>query len=133
MCIRDSINAEYGDCPRFMADPLDKGFQDYLKQHDPQEPPARQRTVLPDSILKVLLYGTAPFFSYPFKPMLEAAEGNGYAVAYRHFRRDHQDPHNLLYLSLIHISEPTRLLSISYAVFCLKKKKKQNTTSNITK
>src|SRR5678816_1391689 len=25
-------------------------------------------------------------------------------------------------LSLIHISEPTRLLSISYAVFCLKKK-----------
>src|SRR5674536_389647 len=27
-----------------------------------------------------------------------------------------------LNLSLIHISEPTRLLSISYAVFCLKKK-----------
>src|SRR5678815_5163043 len=39
-------------------------------------------------------------------------------------------------LSLIHISEPTRLLSISYAVFCLKKKKKTkkmpetNTPSN---
>eukprot|EP00658_Telonema_sp_P-2_P054175 TRINITY_DN43119_c0_g1_i1.p1 TRINITY_DN43119_c0_g1~~TRINITY_DN43119_c0_g1_i1.p1 ORF type:complete len:344 (-),score=25.93 TRINITY_DN43119_c0_g1_i1:42-1073(-) len=32
--------------------------------------------------------------------------------------------HMLLHLSLIHISEPTRLLSISYAVFCLKKKKK---------
>src|SRR5678815_3870162 len=30
---------------------------------------------------------------------------------------------DLQYLSLIHISEPTRLLSISYAVFCLKKKK----------
>ena len=28
-------------------------------------------------------------------------------------------------LSLIHISEPTRLLSTSYAVFCLKKKKVQ--------
>eukprot|EP00658_Telonema_sp_P-2_P071534 TRINITY_DN60783_c0_g1_i1.p1 TRINITY_DN60783_c0_g1~~TRINITY_DN60783_c0_g1_i1.p1 ORF type:complete len:238 (-),score=77.07 TRINITY_DN60783_c0_g1_i1:33-746(-) len=28
----------------------------------------------------------------------------------------------VLILSLIHISEPTRLLSISYAVFCLKKK-----------
>ena len=27
------------------------------------------------------------------------------------------------YLSLLHISEPTRLPSISYAVFCLKKKK----------
>src|SRR5678815_5920822 len=32
-------------------------------------------------------------------------------------------------LSLIHISEPTRLLSISYAVFCLKKKKMINLTS----
>src|SRR5678816_1002215 len=30
------------------------------------------------------------------------------------------------HLSLIHISEPTRLLSISYAVFCLKKKKIDN-------
>ena len=29
----------------------------------------------------------------------------------------------LLYLSLIHISEPTRQAEISYAVFCLKKKK----------
>ena len=34
-------------------------------------------------------------------------------------------------LSLIHISEPTRLLSISYAVFCLKKKKKR-TKNRIT-
>eukprot|EP00658_Telonema_sp_P-2_P048313 TRINITY_DN36759_c0_g1_i1.p1 TRINITY_DN36759_c0_g1~~TRINITY_DN36759_c0_g1_i1.p1 ORF type:complete len:364 (+),score=51.98 TRINITY_DN36759_c0_g1_i1:209-1300(+) len=32
----------------------------------------------------------------------------------------------VMLLSLIHISEPTRLLSISYAVFCLKKKKKTN-------
>ena len=30
-----------------------------------------------------------------------------------------------LYLSLIHISEPTRQAEISYAVFCLKKKKKR--------
>src|SRR5674536_197372 len=30
-------------------------------------------------------------------------------------------PTTVRYLSLIHISEPTRLLSISYAVFCLKK------------
>src|SRR5665648_1102413 len=44
-----------------------------------------------------------------------------------------QQPHNqkdidefmehLYYLSLIHISEPTRLGIISYTVFCLKKKK----------
>ena len=30
-------------------------------------------------------------------------------------------------LSLIHISEPTRQAEISYAVFCLKKKKNQKT------
>ena len=38
---------------------------------------------------------------------------------------EHPDawPQADLRLSLIHISEPTRLLSISYAVFCLKKKK----------
>src|SRR5678816_1293245 len=39
-----------------------------------------------------------------------------------------RDQHHLCahyILSLIHISEPTRLLSISYAVFCLKKKKKK--------
>src|SRR5450756_2006035 len=33
-------------------------------------------------------------------------------------------------LSLIHISEPTRLGMISYAVFCLKKKKKKKTKKN---
>eukprot|EP00658_Telonema_sp_P-2_P078964 TRINITY_DN7525_c0_g1_i7.p2 TRINITY_DN7525_c0_g1~~TRINITY_DN7525_c0_g1_i7.p2 ORF type:complete len:121 (+),score=18.75 TRINITY_DN7525_c0_g1_i7:186-548(+) len=37
--------------------------------------------------------------------------------------------YTLLYLSLIHISEPTRLLSISYAVFCLKKKKKKKSVT----
>src|SRR5660397_75698 len=38
---------------------------------------------------------------------------------------DHEH-HEGMKLSLIHISEPTRLRRISYAVFCLKKKKKQN-------
>src|SRR5660398_239075 len=35
-------------------------------------------------------------------------------------------PQDVSSLSLIHISEPTRLRRISYAVFCLKKKKKKN-------
>src|SRR5680860_1727348 len=34
-------------------------------------------------------------------------------------------------LSLIHISEPTRRTPISYAVFCLKKKKKRKNTTYI--
>eukprot|EP00658_Telonema_sp_P-2_P069910 TRINITY_DN5939_c0_g1_i1.p1 TRINITY_DN5939_c0_g1~~TRINITY_DN5939_c0_g1_i1.p1 ORF type:complete len:759 (-),score=169.92 TRINITY_DN5939_c0_g1_i1:4-2280(-) len=36
-------------------------------------------------------------------------------------------------LSLIHISEPTRLLSISYAVFCLKKKKQDSSKQRTDK
>src|SRR5674476_1213900 len=36
-------------------------------------------------------------------------------------------------LSLIHISEPTRQAEISYAVFCLKKKKKNETQQNTNK
>src|SRR5678815_3855354 len=39
--------------------------------------------------------------------------------AYRNFDTPFWVEGNSLYLSLIHISEPTRLLSISYAVFCL--------------
>src|SRR5678809_1790210 len=35
-----------------------------------------------------------------------------------------EDIERLFALSLIHISEPTRQAEISYAVFCLKKKKK---------
>src|SRR5450756_3045808 len=36
-----------------------------------------------------------------------------------------------MHLSLIHISEPTRLGMISYAVFCLKKKKQLKTKAHI--
>src|SRR5450759_3335282 len=38
---------------------------------------------------------------------------------------DPESPYYKDILSLIHISEPTRLGMISYAVFCLKKKKKK--------
>ena len=38
----------------------------------------------------------------------------------------HKNGYNEGDLSLIHISEPTRQAEISYAVFCLKKKKEQN-------
>src|SRR5678815_2109628 len=43
--------------------------------------------------------------------------------AWEYYRRGDLNIRASLLLSLIHISEPTRLLSISYAVFCLKKKK----------
>src|SRR5665254_14431 len=62
----------------------------------------------------------------------EEALGITQSKASRHLRyllnaglvTDRRDAVWVHYLSLIHISEPTRLLSISYAVFCLKKKKR---------
>ena len=41
----------------------------------------------------------------------------------RQVTREDYDYYDYLLLSLIHISEPTRRTPISYAVFCLKKKK----------
>src|SRR5450756_2977073 len=61
-------------------------------------------------------------------PPLRRAVYHGYGIAtpIRHIDRAcggvHPDVNGGL--SLIHISEPTRLGMISYAVFCLKKKKK---------
>eukprot|EP00658_Telonema_sp_P-2_P030998 TRINITY_DN23298_c0_g1_i3.p1 TRINITY_DN23298_c0_g1~~TRINITY_DN23298_c0_g1_i3.p1 ORF type:complete len:105 (-),score=15.70 TRINITY_DN23298_c0_g1_i3:35-349(-) len=52
-------------------------------------------------------------------PMRDLEEVNTSPLIVRGFTHDGRPS----YLSLIHISEPTRLLSISYAVFCLKKKK----------
>eukprot|EP00658_Telonema_sp_P-2_P018870 TRINITY_DN1738_c0_g1_i2.p1 TRINITY_DN1738_c0_g1~~TRINITY_DN1738_c0_g1_i2.p1 ORF type:complete len:405 (+),score=100.40 TRINITY_DN1738_c0_g1_i2:142-1356(+) len=53
------------------------------------------------------------------RDLLPLVEGCSINTKHGNVNTDH-----ILFLSLIHISEPTRLLSISYAVFCLKKKKK---------
>eukprot|EP01017_Pseudomicrothorax_dubius_P051503 TRINITY_DN9929_c0_g2_i1.p1 TRINITY_DN9929_c0_g2~~TRINITY_DN9929_c0_g2_i1.p1 ORF type:complete len:148 (+),score=42.12 TRINITY_DN9929_c0_g2_i1:135-578(+) len=42
----------------------------------------------------------------------------------RHFAHQKAENSRIQQLSLIHISEPTRQAEISYAVFCLKKKKR---------
>ena len=69
------------------------------------------------------------------KPDVLTFAGNGEPTAHPHFAgiiedtlalRDIYFPQakvSVLSLSLIHISEPTRQAEISYAVFCLKKKK----------
>eukprot|EP00658_Telonema_sp_P-2_P050620 TRINITY_DN38642_c0_g1_i1.p1 TRINITY_DN38642_c0_g1~~TRINITY_DN38642_c0_g1_i1.p1 ORF type:complete len:117 (-),score=29.19 TRINITY_DN38642_c0_g1_i1:124-474(-) len=58
--------------------------------------------------------------SSPLRPL---QDGSGSAAT--QLTTTTTDPDPLSDLSLIHISEPTRLLSISYAVFCLKKKNKK--------
>ena len=46
-------------------------------------------------VLQGVLYGGAPFFSYPWKPLINASVGSAYKTAYEHFRRDHALPANL--------------------------------------
>ena len=54
-------------------------------------------------------------------PMISGSDGQ--APSYKECPPSASSPHNIVVqLSLIHISEPTRLGMISYAVFCLKKK-----------
>src|SRR5450756_2723524 len=72
--------------------------------------------------------------------MVEGSMGDGRDHDVTMFIRNREDPSRIAVirkpmfpptvfrapsLSLIHISEPTRLGMISYAVFCLKKKKKR--------
>jgi len=76
----------------------------------------------------------ADFLSLPFeypdplkttlKPYLQALEISKDAQEYaeRLLEEVNQQAPEFLILSLIHISEPTRLRRLSYAVFCLKQK-----------
>src|SRR5450759_4139915 len=58
----------------------------------------------------------------PLEIAVDVPDDQDGQVVYAHSRH-----RTMLILSLIHISEPTRLGMISYAVFCLKKKKKKET------
>lgn len=53
--------------------------------------------VIPAWLVKVVLYGGAPFFASPHKIVVNYLAGIDYRRTYSHFRRDHQDPSNLAY------------------------------------
>ena len=61
-------------------------------------------------IFSFLLFGVLSLFIY----------ASGITIGGKTYAVD-----TIVHLSLIHISEPTRQAEISYAVFCLKKKKKK--------
>ena len=58
----------------------------------------------------------------PYDTIIKAHEGDPIAIQ---AVLDRYAGYIRYFLSLIHISEPTRQAEISYAVFCLKKKKKK--------
>ena len=53
-------------------------------------------TYVPAFIIRALLYGTAPFFGNPIKPLLCLLDGANYKAAYVHFRQDHHNNLNIL-------------------------------------
>ena len=72
---------------------------------------------------RALILETEAAEKYGYEPvnvMPQPKAGGSFATAAWHA---FADPVAVEHLSLIHISEPTRLGMISYAVFCLKKKK----------
>ena len=48
-------------------------------------------------LVQLLLYTPAPFFGYPWKPLLNAIVGGRYAPSYAHFRDQHRGSLNLFY------------------------------------
>jgi len=48
------------------------------------------------TFVSALLYAPGAFFFYPWKALALLSVGDTYAVAYKHFRRDHSDATNLL-------------------------------------
>ena len=86
---------------------------------------------IPSQIRSSISYTKKPDREYLQNIISDFLSGNGYyEIMCNSLTKSEYADKLLIYetenLSLIHISEPTRLLSISYAVFCLKKKKNKH-------
>src|SRR5674476_170369 len=115
-----------GELTRFAY--LDSKIPDYLTRLR-----AVYRTLKKEGMEEILLMDTGPAAIFgalyddvvakrAYEPHIIVNVGNGHTLAAMlHEKRV------VGMLSLIHISEPTRQAEISYAVFCLKKKKTQKT------
>src|SRR5450756_3204243 len=117
----------------------------YLTTDDSAEPAlrirAKQLKIVPGQYIEahdaVLYHGTVPLMYFPYykrnlyrhpnnwvlTPGYRSLYGPYLLTTYNWQVNDRFSAYVDLDLSLIHISEPTRLGMISYAVFCLKKKK----------
>src|SRR5678815_5988451 len=81
---------------------------------DPQGSPSMSHVDIPAGFAPI--FRTSPFLE-TIGPLYSAGSGVSLVIGMR-VQEKHTNARGTLHLSLIHISEPTRLLSISYAVFC---------------
>eukprot|EP00831_Metopus_contortus_P022540 TRINITY_DN2032_c0_g1_i1.p2 TRINITY_DN2032_c0_g1~~TRINITY_DN2032_c0_g1_i1.p2 ORF type:complete len:145 (-),score=33.21 TRINITY_DN2032_c0_g1_i1:62-496(-) len=89
----------------------------------------RMRGIKYENRLLELVYVKSDLYEAQFKAISESFKDFVYTETVEPTLSSSHPPGDdfdqLQFLSLIHISEPTRPLYISYAVFCLKKKKKK--------
>src|SRR5678815_6181296 len=108
MCIRDRIEPAHQDAYYLLAQ------QYFLSARFADARTAIERVIELATAPGMPLSAEALARYYYYKGRILDAAGDARNAGPQYRRA-------LEYLSLIHISEPTRLLSISYAVFCLKK------------
>ena len=87
------------------------------------------RAKLKSSSERVVIKVLRPGIHKRVKRNVRVMKAGGFLINLFYKESDRLKLKDVINLSLIHISEPTRLLSISYAVFCLKKKKNLHTLS----
>src|SRR5665647_3868435 len=92
-----------------------------LRLFDRRKSPVCPRQFCRQPGLKLYFHNFFPLF---FCLLHQAWTGKSQLLSSFHIL-SRSKPGVLQHLSLIHISEPTRRTPISYAVFCLKKKKKE--------
>src|SRR5678815_1566909 len=99
MCIRDSNYTGY----------CNEGITRLIEQQSQEVDPAKRRALVWQIQTRLENEAYRPIMGWRTDHFAHHPHVKGLTI------------HNVVYnLSLIHISEPTRLLSISYAVFCLK-------------
>eukprot|EP00658_Telonema_sp_P-2_P073272 TRINITY_DN62325_c0_g1_i1.p1 TRINITY_DN62325_c0_g1~~TRINITY_DN62325_c0_g1_i1.p1 ORF type:complete len:217 (+),score=44.04 TRINITY_DN62325_c0_g1_i1:1-651(+) len=113
-CLMVAVNGDYASAPvspkRIVAN-----------VQGSQGQPVRRRTMSPCfSEMEDTTDGSVPRSRFSSQASLRTDVVESIGVQGTH--GEEADDSTAITLSLIHISEPTRLLSISYAVFCLKKK-----------
>src|SRR5680860_1664852 len=108
----------------------------HLGQRDPgrtRDSPRGRRLITTLRKLPTTAPKTAAIKIIPVVPGLSTPQGTPFPTdqgMYRRARRRSLTPSVARYLSLIHISEPTRRTPISYAVFCLKQNTQQQQTTH---
>ena len=98
-----------------LGDNFELGFEKSEAHNPPWErmaPPVRAPRSLPGRLSMAVLLGFAPFFCWPWKPVINTLLGTPYAVALKNFKEQHADPANLA----LHVVALAATLAANFAL-----------------